>query len=155
MAEEAFTAVVVTLPTVAAEASTAAVVTLPTVAADTSTAAITAVDTTAGAEVTTAPMAGIGVTLATVMDGDSALALAGDPIGQHTRTLTGTANGGALLPIIILTVIIPILRLAMHTPIPTPGAAVPPRQIMARISTRTLRRDCRARPHRRTLARAL
>jgi len=110
--------------------STASVATLLMVV-DT-TAAITAVamvgtEATAGAEAM-AGEAGIGVTRATDTDGDLVLALAGDPIGLHTRMLTGMARGLALLTIIIHALILTMLRLVARLLIPIPitaAAAVP------------------------------
>jgi hypothetical protein len=121
------------------------------------TAAITA-EAMVGTEVTagTEAMAGgaaIGATLVTDTDGDLVSALAGDPIGLHTRMPTGMARGGALLTIIIRALILIILRLAARTliPIPTTAAALVPRKILDGTVTTIPRQNHRAFPHGRTL----
>ena len=111
------------------------------------TAAITAV-----AMVGTEAMAGVavlGATRATDTGGDLVLALAGDPIGLHTRMLTGMACGGALLTIIIHALLLIILRLAARILTLTPTmAAVGPHKILDRTVTTTSHRNHRARLHR-------
>jgi hypothetical protein len=115
---------------VAEEGSTASVATLLMVAdttGATTAEAMVGTEATAGAEAM-AGEAGIGVTLATDTDGDSVLALAGDPIGLHTRMLTGMARGGALLTIIIhvlILIIRPAARILTPIPIPTTAAVAP------------------------------
>jgi hypothetical protein len=115
------------------------------------TAAITAV-ATAGTEAM-AGVAAIGATLVTDTDGDLVLALAGGPIGLHTRMRTGMARGRALLIIIIIHALILImLRLAARILILTPTmAAVGPHKILDGTVMTTPRRNRRALLHPRTL----
>lgn len=126
------------------EGSTAAVPTL-FMAVEITTAAITE-----AAMVGREAMAGVavmGATLVTDTGGGLVLALAGDPIGLHTRMPTVMAGGGALLTIIIRAL---ILRLAARTliPIPTTAAAAVPRKILDGTVTTIPRPNHRGFPHR-------
>ena len=116
------------------------------------------VDTTTAAIMAVAMVgAVIGATLATGTDGDLVLALAGDPIGLHTRMPTGMASGGALLTMIIHALILIILRIILPLaaptliPIPTTPAAAVPRKIPDGTPTTIPRRNHRAFPRRRPL----
>jgi hypothetical protein len=109
------------------------------------TGAITAV-AMAGTEAM-AGGAAIGATLVTATDGDLVLALAGDPIGLHTRMPPGMARGGALLTIIRARILI-ILRLPARILIP---AAAVPRKILYGTVTTIPRPNHRAFRHGRTL----
>ena len=96
-----------------------------TVGVDTTDIAVA--DNTAGAGATMDGVADIGATPVTATDGDSALALAGGPIGQDTGILTGIALGG--LPTITRT----MRPTATHTltmGTTTMGTTILPRRIL-------------------------
>jgi hypothetical protein len=108
-----------------ATAVTVGVDTTDIVEADTTGIAVA--DTTAGAGATMDGVGDIGATPVTATDGDSALALAGGPIGQDTGILTGIALGG--LPTITRT----MRPTATHTltmGTTTMGTTILPRQIL-------------------------